>query len=134
MWLFMSPCSHKCGLQENPIGHRCTKTKDHQNNNGKKLQTFLFNFLFKVLNSLKIWKSLSEQGKLLALHQSCLFTIFPSVNFTNILRLGPNQTILCARFLYESLLSSFSLLRVWFWANFRMKNARVKCWWNWHLD
>jgi len=28
----------------------------------------------------------------------------------------------------------FSLLRVWLWRNFRMKNAQVKCWWNWHLD
>jgi len=34
-------------------------------------------------------------------------------------------------FLYESKLSSFSLLRVWLWTNFRTKNARVKCWWNW---
>jgi len=27
----------------------------------------------------------------------------------------------------------FSLLRVWLWMNFRMKNAHIKCWWNWHL-
>ena len=27
----------------------------------------------------------------------------------------------------------FSLLRVWLWTNFRTKNARVRCWWNWML-
>jgi len=27
----------------------------------------------------------------------------------------------------------FSLLRVWLWMNFSMKNAHVKYWWNWHL-
>jgi len=27
----------------------------------------------------------------------------------------------------------FYLLRVWLWTNFRMKNAGVKCWLNWHL-
>ncbi len=39
-----------------------------------------------------------------------------------------------AHFLYESLLSSFSLLRVWLWRNFRTKNAGVKCWRNLHLE
>ncbi len=33
-------------------------------------------------------------------------------------------------FFYWSLLSSFSLLRVWLWTNFRTKNLHVKCWWN----
>jgi len=37
-------------------------------------------------------------------------------------------------FLYESLLSSFFLLRVWLWTNFRTKNAHVKCWWNWTVQ
>ncbi len=46
------------------------------------------------------------------------------VNFIN---------ILCEHFLYESLLSSISLFGVWLWTNFQTKNARVKCWWNWHL-
>jgi len=36
-----------------------------------------------------------------------------------------------AHFLYKSRLSSFSLLRVLLWMNFRTKNAWVKCWWNW---
>jgi len=44
------------------------------------------------------------------------------VNFINILH---------APFMFESLFSSFSLLRVWLWANFRTKNLHVKCWWNW---
>ncbi len=48
----------------------------------------------------------------------------PGINFIN---------ILCSHFLYKSLLSGFSLLRVWFWMNFHMKNAHIKCWWNWHL-
>jgi len=30
-----------------------------------------------------------------------------------------------------SLLSTFSLLTVWLWTNFRTKNEWVKCWWNW---
>jgi len=46
------------------------------------------------------------------------------INFINILR---------AHFSYESLLSSFSLLRVWLWTNICTKNAPVKCWWNWLL-
>jgi len=44
------------------------------------------------------------------------------VNFIN---------ILCLHFLYVNKLSSFSLLRVWLWTNFRTKNVLVKCWWNW---
>jgi len=50
------------------------------------------------------------------------FPFFPGVNFIN---------MLWAHFLYKSLLSSFSLLRIWLWTNFRTINARVKCWWNW---
>jgi len=46
------------------------------------------------------------------------------VNFINVLR---------ECFLYESLLSSFYLLRVWLWTNFRTKIVLVKCWWNWAL-
>jgi len=49
---------------------------------------------------------------------------YTGVTFINILR---------AHFTYQSLLSSFSLLKVWLWANFRTKNVRVKCWWNWPL-
>jgi hypothetical protein len=33
--------------------------------------------------------------------------------------------ILCAHFLYESLLSSFSLLRIWLWTNFHAENSCV---------
>jgi len=51
-----------------------------------------------------------------------LMKLTKGVNFIN---------ILCTNFLYESPLSSFSLLRVWLWTNFCMKNSRVKCWWNW---
>ncbi len=49
----------------------------------------------------------------------------PRVNFINILR---------THFLYKNLLSSFSLLRIWLWTNFCMKNAGLKCWWNWPLQ
>jgi len=50
------------------------------------------------------------------------FPFFPGVNFINILH---------AHFSYESLLSSFSLPRIWLQTNFHTKNARVKSWWNW---
>jgi len=43
-----------------------------------------------------------------------LMKLTRGVNFIN---------FLCALFLYESLFSSFSLLKVWLWTNF---------WWNWH--
>jgi len=49
------------------------------------------------------------------------YTESEGVNFINVLR---------AHFLYESLLSSFSLLRVWLWTNFRTKNGHIICWWN----
>jgi len=60
------------------------------------------------------------------LSEECLFREpkLPWVNFIN---------ILCKNFSYESLLSSFSLLRVWLWTNFCTKNVLGKCWWNWHL-
>jgi len=29
--------------------------------------------------------------------------------------------------------AALSLLGVWLWTNFRKKNARIKCWRNWHL-
>jgi hypothetical protein len=45
------------------------------------------------------------------------------VNFIN---------ILCSHFSYESLLSTFYMLRVWLWTNFCTKYLSIKCWWNWH--
>jgi len=67
------------------------------------------------------------QKKLMKLIPACakeLHKFSPGENFINILH---------AHFLYKSLLSSFSLLWVWLWTNFRTKNSRVKWWWNWLL-
>jgi len=47
----------------------------------------------------------------------------PGVNFIN---------VFCAPISYESLSGSFSLY-VLAKKQFRTKNTRVKCWWNWHL-
>jgi len=44
------------------------------------------------------------------------------VNFINILP---------TRFSYESASRRFSLVTIWRKKHFRMKKARVKCWWNW---
>ncbi len=41
--------------------------------------------------------------------------------------------ILQANFLYKCLFGSFSLVEKSCWKDFRTKNSRVKCWWNWHL-
>jgi len=49
------------------------------------------------------------------MYTTCFKRSWPGVNFIN---------VLCALFLYV-------LLWVWLWTNFRTKNARVKCWWNW---
>jgi len=46
----------------------------------------------------------------------------PGVNFINLLH---------ARFSYKSALRSFSLITFWQKKHFPMKNARLKCWWNW---
>ncbi len=45
----------------------------------------------------------------------------PVVNFINVLHV---------RFSYET---SYALVKFWQKRHFRMKNARVKCWWNGHL-
>jgi len=44
-------------------------------------------------------------------------SFFSGVNFIK---------VLCSSFLYKSFLSSFSLLRVWLWRNFHMKNSARK--------
>ncbi len=55
----------------------------------------------------------------------------PWVNFINILHV---------HFSRKSKLSSFSLVTFWLWQkdlgnkHFCTKNARIKCWWNWHLE
>jgi len=52
----------------------------------------------------------------------------------NIEQFGVNFiNFLPVRFSYESLLSTFYLLRAWLWINFSTKYACVKCWWNWPL-
>jgi len=38
------------------------------------------------------------------------------------------------QFTCEYFIKSFFLVAFWLWTNFRTKNARVKCWWNWHLE
>jgi len=48
----------------------------------------------------------------------------PSVNFINVLH---------AHFLYKSLFGSFFLVTFLGKKDFHMKNAPVKCWWNWYL-
>jgi len=48
--------------------------------------------------------------------------LLPRINFINILR---------TRFLYESALSSYSLVTFWQKKHFCTKNAYIKCWWNW---
>ncbi len=72
------------------------------------------------LHQAKVWNH-NQLWQVSSLTSLCLL---PRVNFINILRVN---------FSYKSLLSSFSLLRVWLWTNFHTKNARVKQWWNWLL-
>ncbi len=70
-------------------------------------------------HGLKVWRAVWQKYESLG---GGGLKLSSRVNFINILH---------GHFLYKSLLSSFSLLRVWLWTNFRTKNVYVKCWWNW---
>ncbi len=71
------------------------------------------------------WKNVNKNENWHPVMDGSTHFCSPRVNFINILRL---------HFSYKSLLSSFSLLRVWLKTNFCTKNMGVKHWRNWHLN